>query len=246
MKKILITGTKGFIGKNLLNFVRDKFRILEINEDIFHFENWDNELETLLNNFQPDIIFHIGACSNTMETDVNYIMKVNFEFTKILVDWVVKNNKKIIYSSSAANYGINQKYPANLYAWSKYTAEQYVISNNGIALRYYNVYGPGEEHKGNMASIAYQFYKKNKEGKDCKLFLKNPLRDFIYVDDVVSANLYALDNYNSLSKKYYDVGTGEANSFEKVLNIGKVSCLATSKGSKWNSVNSLESNIFGS
>ena len=75
------------------------------------------------------------------------------------------HHQPIIYSSSAANYGINNRYPSNLYGWSKYAAECYVVANGGIALRYFNVYGPGEEFKGNMASVAYQAYKTNKQNK---------------------------------------------------------------------------------
>jgi nucleoside-diphosphate-sugar epimerase len=118
----------------------------------------------------------------------------------------------MIYSSSAASYGTNGEYPSNLYGWSKYVAEQYVISNGGIALRYFNVYGPGEEHKGNMASMAYQMMK----AESAKLFPGEPKRDFIYVDDVAIANLHAFAHYDVLSGKKYDVGLGEAHSFEYI------------------------------
>jgi nucleoside-diphosphate-sugar epimerase len=118
----------------------------------------------------------------------------------------------MIYSSSAASYGTNGEHPSNLYGWSKYVAEQYVISNGGIALRYFNVYGPGEEHKGNMASMAYQMMKAG----HAKLFPGKPKRDFIYVDDVAIANLHAFAHYNVLSGKKYDVGLGEAHSFEYI------------------------------
>jgi nucleoside-diphosphate-sugar epimerase len=121
----------------------------------------------------------------------------------------------MIYSSSAASYGTNGQYPSNLYGWSKYVAEQYVISNGGVALRYFNVYGPGEEHKGNMASMAYQMFKAG----EVKLFPGEPQRDFIYVDDVVLANLHALAHYDVLSGKKYDVGLGEAHTFEYIANV---------------------------
>jgi nucleoside-diphosphate-sugar epimerase len=104
--------------------------------------------------------------------------------------------------------------PSNLYGWSKYTAEQYVISNGGVALRYFNVYGPGEEHKGKMASMAYQMFKAG----EAKLFPGEPKRDFIYVDDVILANLHALVHYGTFSGKKYDVGLGTAHSFEYIAN----------------------------
>jgi ADP-L-glycero-D-manno-heptose 6-epimerase len=220
--KVLITGSNGFIGKNLKSEIIKSHEIIEINEDIFDSENWNNDLLDILVNNEIDVIFHVGACSNTLEQDVNYMMVRNFEFTKMLVDYSLLNNIPLIYSSSAANYGTNYNYPSNLYGWSKYVAEKYVISNNGIALRYFNVYGPHEEHKGNMASVAYQmFVKKNKEEK-IKLFPKKPKRDFVYVKDVVFANLFALENYEILNRNYYEVGSGEARTFEDVMNIMEI------------------------
>jgi ADP-L-glycero-D-manno-heptose 6-epimerase len=216
---VLITGTNGFIGSRLKKHFDDP---LEITENFLHEARWPYYLEDDLNECNPDAIFHVGACSNTLETDVNYIMNLNFEFTKILTDWSKINKKPLIYSSSAACYGTNGRFPSNLYGWSKYTAEQYVISNNGIALRYFNVYGPGEGRKRNMASVAYQSYAKHKLGSDCKLFPKNPTRDFVYVKDIVSANLFALENYDKLNRKAYDVGFGESRSFEDVMNIMEI------------------------
>lgn len=220
MTKILLTGSKGFIGQNLkIELIKQGFDVLEINEDIFLSKGWKVDLLLLLIRNKPEVIFHVGACSDTLEKDVNYMMTLNFEFTKILVDWSLQNDSKLIYSSSAASYGENNLYPSNLYGWSKYVAEQYVISNNGIGLRYFNVYGPKEEHKGKMASVAYQSYVKNMIGEECKLFPKKPTRDFVYVKDIVSANLYAFLNYDKLNRSYYDVGSGESRSFEDILNI---------------------------
>lgn len=219
MKSILITGSKGFVGKNLLKKLKDLGQeiLIEINEEIFDSETWDSDLTQILIDNQPEVIFHLGACSDTLELDVNYMMKLNYEFTKVLVDWSKSNNSKLIYSSSAANYGVNGKYPSNLYGWSKYVAEQYVVSNNGVALRYFNVYGPGEEHKGRMASVLYQSYLKRLDGKSWKLFPKKPTRDFVYVEDVISANIFAEKNYFKFNKNWYEVGSGESRTFEDAL-----------------------------
>ena len=220
MRKALLTGSKGFIGKNLMEELLEKnFSIIEINEDIFQSENWNKEVLETLEDFEPHVIFHVGACSDTLETRVNYMMVLNFEFTKILTDWAKRNSSKMIYSSSAASYGTNGQHPSNLYGWSKYVAEQYVISNDGIGLRYFNVYGPKEEHKGPMASVAYQTFIKHKNGTECKLFPKKPTRDFVYVKDVVSANIYAFENFYSVNSNWYDVGSGESRSFEDVMNL---------------------------
>lgn len=210
--KVLITGTQGFIGSNLWKHFDDP---LVLNENFFLESNWSSLLHNALNRHSPDAVFHVGACSNTLETDVNYIMNLNFQCTKMLTDWCKRGGKPIIYSSSAASYGTNGEYPSNLYGWSKYVAEQYVISNGGIALRYFNVYGPGEEHKGRMASMAYQMMKAG----EVKLFPGEPKRDFIYVDDVILANLHALAHYDVLSGKKYDVGLGEAHSFEYIADV---------------------------
>jgi ADP-L-glycero-D-manno-heptose 6-epimerase len=219
MTKVLLTGSKGFIGQNLkIELINQGFDVLEINEDIFSSTIWKIDLLLFLIRNKPKVIFHVGACSDTLEKDVNYMMILNFEFTKMLVDWSLQNDSKLIYSSSAASYGENNLHPSNLYGWSKYVAEQYVITNNGIGLRYFNVYGPKEEHKGKMASVAYQSYIKHMNGEECKLFPKKPTRDFVYVKDIISANIYAFLNYDNLNKKYYDVGSGESRSFEDVLN----------------------------
>lgn len=222
--KILVTGSDGFIGKNLCYHIERDMDIIPYGIEISDFYNktdWTEELIHILNEIKPDTIFHVGACSDTLETDVNYMMELNYESTKILTDWCKENSKKIIYSSSAANYGINERYPSNLYGWSKYVAEGYVISNGGIGLRYFNVYGPGEGHKGKMSSVALQMFEKSKKSESILLFPHKPKRDFIYIKDVISANIFAMYNYDSLNSDWYDVGSFTARTFEDVLiNIG--------------------------
>lgn len=218
MKKAFITGTNGFIGKRLKESLNDH-EIFEINEDIFDDFDWIDTLKYKLNNTKPNVIFHVGACSDTLETNVNYMMVRNFESTKIISDYCSVNNIPLIYSSSAANYGTTNEYPSNLYGWSKYVAEQYVISNGGIALRYFNVYGPGEENKGKMSSVAYQMIQKDKQNIKVRLFPFNPKRDFVYINDVIDSNIFAYENYGNIPSGFYDVGYGEPRSFEDVMDI---------------------------
>jgi ADP-L-glycero-D-manno-heptose 6-epimerase len=215
--KAILTGSSGFIGKNLkekLLFL--DFDVIEITEELFDSESWNDDLDSILDS-SANVVFHVGACSNTLEKNVNYIMKVNYEFSKLISNFTKQNHIPLIYSSSAACYGTNNLYPSNLYGWSKYAAEDYVINSGGIALRYFNVYGPGEEDKGDMASFVYQAYTKFKKNEKVKLFPNSPRRDFIYVDDVISANLHAYSNFEALDKRYYEVGSGEDNLFESAL-----------------------------
>jgi len=219
MKKVIVTGTRGFIGLSLMNELNKLGYLTHGFDDSYLYENnWTEKLIQTLETLNYDVVFHVGACSDTLEQNVEYMMIRNYESTKIITDWCVKNNKPLIYSSSAANYGTNNLYPSNLYGWSKYVGEGYVISNGGIALRYFNVYGPGEENKGKMASVAFQMHIKNNNGEKIVLFPKKPQRDFVYIKDVVSANIHALENYEKLSGKYYEVGSGSARTFEDVLN----------------------------
>jgi ADP-L-glycero-D-manno-heptose 6-epimerase len=144
-------------------------------------------------------------------------MVQNFLTTDIVSEWAWANGAKLIYSSSAASYGTNGDHPSNLYGWSKYTAERAVLARGGIGLRYFNVYGPGEQNKARMASFAFQACMKFAEGEDVRLFPGEPKRDFVHVSDVVTANLFAAERYDEFSGQRFDVGTGVASSFESVL-----------------------------
>lgn len=222
MSKFLVTGFKGFIGSNLYKeLINLGHNVVGIDDEYLD-DNWRVFLLEFLYKENFDAVFHVGACSDTMEQDVNYMMLRNYETTKFIADFCSQNNVRLIYSSSAANYGTNNLYPSNLYGWSKYIAEQYVIKSHGVALRYFNVYGPGEENKGKMASLAYQSFLKHKNNEDIKLFPKKPQRDFVYVKDIVSANIFAFNYYNLNKGSYFEVGSGTANSFENVLDFMEI------------------------
>ena len=210
--KSLITGHNGFIGKNLLDHLtNDDVIILE--KDFMQSMDWEVKLAEYVDSV--DVIYHIGAISDTSLQDYNEMLKYNYYFSTKLFDYAQLKNKKVIYSSSAAIYGTSGL-PTNIYGWSKLMAEQYGMNVcvNFVSLRYFNVYGPGEEHKGKMASVVYQAYK---EGS-FKLFPGRPKRDFIYVYDVITANLMA----SHASKGIYEVGSGEMNMFETMLHQFKI------------------------
>jgi ADP-L-glycero-D-manno-heptose 6-epimerase len=220
---ILVTGHLGFVGSSLFAAMAllNEYPV-GIDEEYFFKENWNEELIKILEEISPSVVFHVGACSDTLETDVNYMMKRNYESTKTIADYCDKNNIPLIYSSSAANYGSDGAYPSNLYGWSKYAAEDYVISKNGVALRYFNVYGPGEHKKGRMSSLAYQAFMKHTKGESVALFPQRPRRDFVYIEDIISANIYAWNNYKKVKGSYYEVGSGTPRTFEDMLDNLKI------------------------
>lgn len=204
--KTLITGFRGFIGSNLYR------ELLSKDGKIYGWEKHndysDPQLEDIVKDV--DVIFHIGAISDTSLQDANEMMWYNYHCSKILFDLAQKHNKQVVYSSSAAVYG-KEGVPSNIYGWSKLAAEDYGMAtcDKFVSLRYFNVYGPGEEHKGKMSSVAFQGKKLGR----FNLFPGNPKRDFVYVKDVVSANLAAVN----AEKGIYEVGYGEARTFESLL-----------------------------
>jgi len=217
---MVVTGTAGFIGKKL------KQRLESMGHSVIGWEpsvgskgDVFSEFTESLGDTIPEAIFHVGADSNTLAIDVNSVMSTNYYFTRALMQWANGRQVKVIYSSSAACYGGESGLPENLYAWSKFAGEDYVGLMGGVSLRYFNVYGPGENHKGEMASFVYQAWKGWQQGHTPMLFPLNPKRDFVHVDDVIMANIAALDSFSELAGYYFEVGTGQARSFEDCLSI---------------------------
>lgn len=220
MSKVLITGSSGFIGTRLYAAcVAERHEVFTFNEtDIQSYANFWEHLENLIK--AVDCVFHIGANSSTEASNINNVMGLNYEFSKRLFDYAAKYSKPVIFASSASLYGRGDNFPHTLYAWSKKAAEDYGLLkvSKFVSLRYFNVYGPGESHKGKMASVAYQAFKHaQKRSEPFMLLPSSPHRDFIYVDDVVSATLYAYKNLDKVASGVYDVGTGKAETFESVL-----------------------------
>jgi len=210
MRTYIVTGTDGFIGKRVADHLeRFNHTIIRITQEV----GWDMELE---NNVKScDGIFHIGAISDTTLQDANIMLYYNFTLSKRLFDLARKYDKRVVYSSSAANYGNGDGVPNNIYGWSKLLAEEYGLQacKKFVALRYFNVYGPGEEHKGKMASVAYQAWNEEHLG-NFKLFPGEPKRDFVYIDDVVDANIHAMENW---VHGVFEVGSGKAETFESLV-----------------------------
>ena len=250
---IIVTGSNGFIGSNLIKGLNsmgiNKILAVDDHENFPPSENLSNcefkdlvkieDINKLLRKYpNKDIshIFHQGACSDTMEKDINYMLKNNYLFSKDLLTLALEKNINFIYASSASVYGDgkifeeDKKYekPINLYAYSKFIFDQYVrelMNKNDsqiVGLRYFNVYGPNEQHKGRMASVAFHLHQQLKESKSIKLFEGSDgyedgeqKRDFIHVDDVVKVNLWFMKNEVS---GIFNVGTGLSQSFNDVAN----------------------------
>ncbi len=186
-----------------------------------------------------EAIFHEGACSATTEWDGRFMMENNYAYSKALLHFCLERKIPFIYASSAAVYGGSDTFvesrdhesPLNVYGYSKWQFDQYVrnilpeLDNNSkvIGLRYFNVYGPREAHKGSMASVAYHLHNQLKEGDTVKLFAGTDgyddgeqRRDFIYVSDIVDVNLWLWEN--DAPSGVYNVGTGRSQPFNDVAN----------------------------
>ena len=186
-----------------------------------------------------EAVFHEGACSDTMELDGKYMMQNNFETTKQLFHAAQAQGTRLLYASSAATYGGSDTFkeepafeaPLNIYGYSKLLFDQVMRRALGaqlqqaktqvVGFRYFNVYGPHEQHKGRMASVAYhQFHQFKNEGR-VKLFGEYggyapgaQMRDFVAVDDVVAVNLWFFDH--PAQSGIFNLGSGRAQPFNDV------------------------------
>ncbi len=182
-----------------------------------------------------DAVLHQGACSDTMESDGRYMMENNYRYSLALLDFCAEEEIPYLYASSAAVYGAGRTFrespeceaPLNVYGYSKYLFDQVVrrrlpeASSQVAGFRYFNVYGPGEAHKGRMASVAWHFFNQYRAEGRVRLFEGSggyadgeQRRDFVSVDDVVAVNLHFLERPERSG--IFNVGTGRAQTFNDV------------------------------
>ncbi len=235
----------------------DKFKNLTDCE-IADYLDKEDFIEGLLNgDFDGDIaaVLHEGACSDTMETDGRYMMQNNYRYTMTLLDHCQDEEVPFLYASSASVYGgggvfkESREYesPLNVYAYSKFLFDQVVRqrwnqrTSQIVGFRYFNVYGPREQHKGRMASVAYHFFNQYRADGCVKLFEGcdgyangGQRRDFVSVEDVVKVNMYFLDHPEQSG--IFNLGTGNAQSFNDVA----VAAINTLRAANNESVLSLE------
>ena len=215
----------------------DKFRNL-VGCEIEDYLDKREFLERLAaNQFEGGIeaVLHQGACSDTMQTDGRYMMENNYRYSRTLLDWCQDEEVPFLYASSAAVYGAGRVFaeqraneaPLNVYGYSKFLFDQYVRrrlpgrSSQIAGLRYFNVYGPNEAHKGRMSSVAYHAWRQLAAEGRIRLFVGSggyddgeQRRDFVHVDDAVNVNLHLIE-HGEVSG-VYNCGTGRAQSFNEL------------------------------
>jgi len=260
---IVITGAAGFIGYNVLNSLRNLYDIVAVDNKIERLALWnairydghdnitylnveDSYLWLEFNAPKIERVIHLGARTDTMETDWKVLERLNLNYSKFIWNFCTENKIPLIYASSAAVYGDGtfrfsddddpnyewDYYPLNQYGESKYLFDKWVVQDQidreygkenappvWQGLRFFNVYGPHEKHKGKMASVVYHFYNQIKETGGVKLFRSHKefcedgeqMRDFIYVRDIVNVIWFFLmkDNPSGI----YNLGTGKARTY---------------------------------
>ena len=255
-KLIIVTGAYGFIGSNLVKALNERGfnHIIAVdnltngakamnlaNCELLDYVDKEEFIEGIMNgdyDDQVDYIFHQGACSDTTQSDGKYMMRNNYEFSSILLDFAQKNEVPLVYASSAAVYGDKTEFieerqfesPLNIYGYSKFLFDQRVrryftseLSAPIVGLRYFNVYGMQEGHKDHMASVVLHNFNQYKNNGKVKLFKGcngyadgTQVRDFISIEDVIRVNLFFFDNYLHDDEDIagiFNCGTGIGRSF---------------------------------
>ena len=188
---------------------------------------------------KPDLILHLGACSATTERDAGYLMRNNFEFTKALCQWALRLNARFVYASSAATYGdgshgmddkmaeLHRLRPLNMYGYSKHLfdlhAQRTGLMRRIIGLKYFNVYGPNEDHKADMRSLVHKACGQIMQTGRVQLFKSHrpdysdgeQMRDFLYVKDAVRMTLHLAST--PLASGLYNLGSGQASTWLQLV-----------------------------
>ena len=250
---ILVTGGAGFIGSAIVAVLNargiDDILVVDILGKDQRWKNLRNlryadymeadDFSDMVSDSDLDInleaIIHMGACSDTTEADCSYLVKNNYEFSKLLAGWALEMDARFIYASSAATYGdgsqgfaddedaLDMLRPLNMYGYSKHMfdlwCKQQGLLNRFVGIKYFNVFGPNEYHKAGMRSFVLKAFEQINETGGVKLFKSHrpdytdggQLRDFIYVKDAVDMTLFFLENQDVSG--IFNVGTGNARSW---------------------------------
>ncbi len=250
---IIVTGGAGFIGSNIVKGLNERgvddilvvdnlsngVKMLNLADcEIADYMDKDDFIEAIKAGRdlgKVEAIFHEGACSATTEWDGRFMMRNNYEYSKVLLHYCLENKAAYLYASSASVYGAGPVFnesreheqPLNMYAYSKFQFDQYVrrilptADTQIVGFRYFNVYGPREQHKGSMASVAFHHNNQIHEDGKVRLFEGTDgydngeqRRDFVYVGDTVAVNLWFYDHPDKSG--IFNLGTGRSQPFNDV------------------------------
>ncbi len=256
--RILITGGAGFIGSAVIwELNRRGFTNILVCDLLREDEKWKNlvalkfadyiegdELETRLRDNPTHLndikaVFHLGACSATTETDASYLIRNNFEYTKLLAHFALEGSRRFVYASSAATYGaietgasesrpLESLRPLNMYGYSKHLFDCYAqhagFLDQITGLKYFNVYGPNEDHKGNMRSVVNKALQEIQQSGRMSLFKSyrpeypdgGQQRDFLYVKDAVAVTLDLAQKTDGGG--LFNIGSGKPNTWLALAN----------------------------
>jgi len=254
---IVVTGGAGFIGSAFarkLNFegvsdiiIVDELASTErwknlrkINfQDYLHKDKFLELIQSKKFGKKPSAIVHMGACSSTTERDADFMMKNNYQYTKSLAEFTLRNKVRFIYASSAATYGngengysdlekdLDKFTPLNVYGYSKHLFDKFAqrskALNQMVGLKFFNVFGPNEFHKEDMQSVALKSYHQIKESGNVKLFRSHKSeykdgeqkRDFVYIKDCIDVMWWFLNKPKA--NGLFNLGTGKARSWNDLV-----------------------------
>jgi ADP-L-glycero-D-manno-heptose 6-epimerase len=208
-------------------------------EDFVHKQEFIDHIRDEKILFKIDAILHLGANSSTTEKDADHLMANNYKYTETLARFCLKNDVRFIYASSAATYGDGSKgfddknsnlenlRPLNMYGYSKQLfdlwANRHGAFNKIVGLKYFNVYGPNEYHKGDMRSVVHKAFEQVRDSGKVRLFKSRKpeykdgeqMRDFVYIKDAVDMTLYFLDNKDK--NGLFNVGAGKARTWNDLV-----------------------------